>query len=329
MRLPRWQSSKEVFAVERIARNALKATRRLTSATVDTVVAALEAKRSDLRLRKERNELVIEQLAQFPRDQGRVGAKVAARLVAEQHRLDEIVFAGLQRLAESEQPDSADESADEVDDDWLDAFGREAVLQSRVDVREAFARILAGEIREPGTFSIRALRTVGALTQSTATLFQRATSLRVGLEVMATVEGGGQRLLVLDARVPALDGQLGANALEKEGLGYGALTQLTENGLLQPDYNSWYDYKLAVQGAMPGNTPVLPLVRQNRRWTMLHVPGSQGGLDAKISGAGFTGVGKELMRIVDIEEDPAFLERMRAYLRTRSFDLAPPLDKRA
>lgn len=311
-----------------VARNALKAFRRLTSATTDMVVAAFEAKSSDLRLKTERNEFVIAQLAQLPRDQAHIGVKIAERLVAEQHRLDEVVFAGVRHLADSEETSPTEPSRDELDDDWLEVFGREAVQRSHVEVREAFARILAGEIRQSGTFSIRALRTVNALSQSMAALFHRAASLRVGIEVMATTEGGGQRFMILDARVPALDGQLGANALQEEGLGYAALTELTENGLLQSDYGSWHDYRMAIPDVRRGGTVVLPLVHQNHKWALVPQGGSPIGPDVKVSGAGFTAAGKKLLSIVDIEEDSAFLERVQAYFRSRYFAMAQVPDQK-
>ena len=72
-----------------------------------------------------------------------------------------------------------------VDDDWIQSFRREAVDRSQGEMREVFVRILAGEIQEPGTFSIKAVRTVGSLSQSTASLFRKAASLRVGLEVIS------------------------------------------------------------------------------------------------------------------------------------------------
>ena len=240
---------KKCIPAVRVARNATKILRKLSSATTDTVVAALESKNSDFRLRRQRNEFLIGQLAQLPRGQAHIGVKIAERLADEQHRLDEVVWAGIRHVVGCEEPQASEGGEDEVDDDWIESFGREAGQRSQIEMRETFARILAGEIRQPGTFSIQALRTVSGLSKSTATLFRRAASLRVGLEVMAASQGGSQRRMILDARVPAVDGQLGANSLQNEGLGYGQLTKLTENGLLHADYSSWFEYEMAAPNA--------------------------------------------------------------------------------
>ena len=314
---------KKCISAARTARNATKILRRLSSATTDTVVAALEAKSSDFRLRTERNEFVIAQLAQLPRGQAHIGVKIAERLVDEQHRLDQVVFAALRHVVDSEETSSSEGSTDELDDDWIEGFRREAVQRSRSEMREAFARILAGEVRQPGTFSIRTLRTVSGMSQATAALFRRAASLRVGIEAMATTEGGGQRLMILDSRVPGLDGGLGANSLQKEGLGYGQLTELTENGLLHPDYASWFGYEIATPNEKMGGKVPLPLVHQNRRWVLIPIGTANKAEDLKISGAGFTTVGKELLQIVDIEEDSAFLDRVQTYFRSHHVEMIP------
>ena len=65
------------------------------------------------------------------------------------------------------------------------------------------------------TFSIKTLRTVGTLIQSSAELFQRAASLRVGLEV--PTPSGEAHLKIIDARIPGLDGHLGKTAYRRKG----------------------------------------------------------------------------------------------------------------
>ena len=314
---------KKCIPAARAARNATKILRRLSSATTDTIVAGLEAKSSDFRLRTERNNFLISQLAQLPRGQAHIGVKIAERLVDEQHRLDQVVFAGLQRLVDSEEPAASESGAEEVDDDWIESFRREAVQRSRSEMRETFARILAGEMREPGTFSIRTLRTVSGLSQSTASLFRRAASLRVGLETTAATTEGGRKHIILDARVPAVDGHLGANSLQKEGLGYGQLTVLTENGLLHSDYSSWFGYEMATPNEVAGNTVPIPLTHQNRKWVLLPLQPSKKAEDLRIAGASFTTVGRELLAIVDIEEDSAFLDRLQNYFRSLHFEMVP------
>ena len=211
-----------------------------------------------------------------------------------------------------------------MDDDWIESFRREAADRSQGEMRETFARILAGEIREPGTFSIKTLRTVGALSQSTAALFRRAVSLRVSMEIAVSSIGSGFRVHVQDARIPSLGGDLGQNHLQNQGLDYNRLIDLTENGLLHPDYSSWHIYNPAMrQPKIDPKGTVVPLVHQGQEWALIPLPAFKAGSELKIHGAKFTAVGEELLHIVDIEEDPAFLDKIRAYLKSQHVEMIP------
>ncbi len=58
------------------------------------------------------------------------------------------------------------------EDDWLSAFENEACQKSSAEMQERFARILAGEIKRPGTFSIRAVKLLGQIDSETASIFR-------------------------------------------------------------------------------------------------------------------------------------------------------------
>ena len=58
------------------------------------------------------------------------------------------------------------------EDDWLSTFESEACHKSSEEMQERFARILAGEIKKPGTFSIRAIKLLGQIDSETASTFR-------------------------------------------------------------------------------------------------------------------------------------------------------------
>ena len=58
------------------------------------------------------------------------------------------------------------------EDDWLNTFENEACQKSSEEMQERFARILAGEIERPGTFSIRAIKLLGQIDSETASIFR-------------------------------------------------------------------------------------------------------------------------------------------------------------
>ena len=102
-----------------------------------------------------------------------------------------------------------------------------------------FGRILAGEIRNPGSYSILTLKTLGELDQNIATLFKKLCSACVVLGIQNNEH-------IIDARVPSLGGDAGSNALKKYGLGFDQLNILNEYDLIISDYNSWRDYNLCI-----------------------------------------------------------------------------------
>ena len=134
-------------------------------------------------------------------------------------------------VADSEETSSSEGGADELDDDWMTDSGEKPCSEVEAKCERRSHESWRGKFGNLELLNSN-LRTVSGMSQATATLFRRAASLRVGIEAMAAAAGGGQRLMILDSRVPGLDGQLSANSLQKEGLGYGQLTELTENGLL-------------------------------------------------------------------------------------------------
>ena len=76
----------------RIAKNATKVLRRLSSAGAETTEAALKAGTAWFQLKKARNEYLTNQLSRLPKEQSAIGVKVAERLMDEQHRIDHLVF---------------------------------------------------------------------------------------------------------------------------------------------------------------------------------------------------------------------------------------------
>lgn len=69
------------------------------------------------------------------------------------------------------------DSPREIDDDWLDMFAEAAAGKSDPELQRMLARMLAGEIRKPGSFSPSAIQAVNWLTRKTADQFRRFCNL--------------------------------------------------------------------------------------------------------------------------------------------------------
>ena len=61
-----------------------------------------------------------------------------------------------------------------ADEDWLNVFSRYAEDASSERLQQLFAKVLAGEIRKPGSFSLSTMRFIAELDRETAAAFKEA-----------------------------------------------------------------------------------------------------------------------------------------------------------
>jgi hypothetical protein len=67
----------------------------------------------------------------------------------------------------NEKPTQQD-AQQEIDDDWLNLYARMAEDKTSEELRSLFGKILAGEIRKPGSFSLRTMQFVSTLSRDEA-----------------------------------------------------------------------------------------------------------------------------------------------------------------
>ena len=129
--------------------------------------------------------------------------KYVGKIIGEQFNLDKISAIAVDELksAEPDNPTSQDtnepnkvKSADSTNQDtndgeketisdvWINIFGTEARPQSTEDMQLLFGRILAGEFKQPGSYSIRTIKKLVEFNQDAAVLFKKLCSLCVVVE---------------------------------------------------------------------------------------------------------------------------------------------------
>ncbi len=98
--------------------------------------------------------------------------------------------------APSSRPESEpDSDSAEIDPDWLNHFGGYAEKASSEKVQDLWARVLAGEVRHPGSFSLTTLRLLAELDQKMASWFQEETEFRImGKYILHPHDYSGGRL---------------------------------------------------------------------------------------------------------------------------------------
>ena len=263
---------KALTPLVRRLRGVKKAMKMLTGS--DLTRAGTKALESRLHLYRTKN-LVNE--AQSIADATALPLPVVFDNLVRQRRMDELTIEVLRRVSDkddtlgNEAAQALESSSENNTDRWYHTFSEEAGKVDEEDVREAFTRILVGEIKDPGSFSVRTLRVVGGISQSTAKHFLRAASVSIRLTLGGTDTH--------DVRIPEIGGNLAHNYLKSEGLSYRELIDLTENGLVHPDYHSSYPYgPIELHGAIKqkfGPNFQIPFVHQGRTWMLIPIANSQ------------------------------------------------------
>lgn len=168
---------------------AVAAIDRLLGGIIDIANAPLEniAKRSrakgeaDVAAIRRAGEMRLELLDQDPATAQRIydqHLKVIGRRHQNKVAVAQIAVEDLTRQPPSEEESAS--GADALDSGFMDRFERYADDATTDQLRERWGRILAAEIRKPGTFSAKVLRVIDELEPATATLFEDLCEHRLG-----------------------------------------------------------------------------------------------------------------------------------------------------
>jgi hypothetical protein len=304
---------------EPIKRNFFKAFGQLCTAAVEIPVAYMEGIAAERRAETQGRIKLIEKSAneiaeqmQFDPEYARAAVKkFGQRVVREQINLDRIT----QKAAESltytaqQQSESTEAPQAQISDDWLNVFEKEAGQKSTEEMQAMFAKVLAGEVSKPSTYSIKSVRLLGSLDQPTANMFKRFCSMCITLRIHDRI---------IDSRVPSLGTNAATNSLQKFGLTFDSLNLLQEYGLIIAEYNSWMDYRPSV--GSPTQPVALPFEFGNEKWGLVKMDGFQGE-EFKVTGIALSRSGKELMKVVPFDVEPQFATDLSAWFETRKLKM--------
>jgi hypothetical protein len=243
-------------------------------------------------------------MAAEPEVAARAATFAENRAINEQINRESIAYAAIEELKND--PPSADAKST-VRDDWIDDFTRVAEKRSEPEMQAYFARILAGEIRSPGSFSLGTLDVASKLTTETAVMFLNFCNASVSW------------LNVSFVPTEPLGGDPGNNSLEPVGLPYGVLKHLEDVGLVQGDLNAnWtlppmlFTHPFEIAGVTYRAAPKDP--------TALHPEAT---VPRKFGAINFTQAGKELRRIVQMSPNLLLVEKLADRLRAWDLELKP------
>ena len=300
-----------------VRRNLLKAFGQLCSAAIDVPVAYLTGKAGErraetaarIRLINTSAAQIAEQMQVNP-EYARVAAqKFGQRIIREQVNLDltaQKAASELRDASDSIDQSEPEESGETISEDWLNAFETEARQKSTEEMQTLFGKILAGEIRKPGSYSTRTVKILGSLDQTIANHFLRLCSMSMSQ--------------FQDIRVPSLGGNANNNALQEYGLNFGVLNLLNEHGLVISDYNSWQEYMPCI--VVPGveqQAVFVPFSYLGRHWILIPRSSDKVGEKLKLFGVALSQSGRELFSIVKLESVDKYTTELVKFLETNGF----------
>ena len=288
-----WQARREA-AARQIAAEGEAGALRIISAAQAEARQTLVAAASDVRGEIDIGETVSQRI-QFQEEK--------------RHRnIGSVVGQTAELLGDKDVPDQ------EPDHDWTARFFNYIQDVSSEEMQLLWAKVLAGQIEQPGSVSIRALSILRNLDNTTAKLFQLLCS--------ACVKISPDGSLVLDARVPSLGLNAGDNSLQKFGLAYSNLNILNEHGLIISDYNSRYDMRMCIGIVGRSSDQGLVLVRipfgfQGRHWILTASSERQLSAELFVSGVALSRAGMELSKITECEPMPEYHQALAEFFASQ------------
>jgi len=289
-----------------VKRGFWKAAGRLVTAAVEVPVAHLEAKsgqiRADAAARKKLTDTASEALANkigvSPEFARLAVQKEFQRIVLERKNLNAIVREAA-KILENEEV-SADEEIEPPVEEFLSQFEREAAPKSTEEMKQMFAKILAGEIRRPGSFSAMTLRRVGELEANAADLFENFCS-----HCTRSLDADGS---VKHARMIVPDGSAGTDGLARYGFSFDQLTLLQEHGLLSVTLGT-----LEPLIEYIGNDKFFEL--NGKVFSIIPAHGRSPELEREVVGVGLSRVGLELLQITEQQSIDSYYNALSIYFR--------------
>ncbi|QJX46642.1 DUF2806 domain-containing protein [Hymenobacter taeanensis] len=289
-----------------IKKSLWKAIGDLIAGAVDVPVAYLESKAQQIRMEAQGLAFITKKSAEaaaqkFGGDDQLVERAVShfgQKLFKEQINREKVVA---QTIEELKNDPPKQDSGSEIDDDWLSMFSRIAEQKSNQDVQLFLAKILAGEIRKPGSYSPQTIQILSTLSQNIAQLFQAFCDASYFMPLV------NQAGLITDPF-----GNAGSNALTPVGLSYSNLTALQDAGLIQHDLNAWRE--------IPPILFTMPFSIGGKTYNMIPNGISQQdliSLKPKIKVINFTEPGLQLRSVLHLGTNPTYETQILSWLKTQ------------
>lgn len=227
--------------------------------------------------------------------------KFTAGIVGKRLNIERTVQFAIEDLQTAPMLPPSDSRRDDISPDWLNIFESEAQNMSTEQAQRLFGKILSGEIRRPGSFSMRTVKLLAELDNDAAEAFVVACSVAVGFDSDSSLR---------DVRIALAYEH--SEYLDAYGLTLRAIDLLKEYGLLTEATRQALDCRpvLLTHGSI-ADVPAR-LLHQGRRWVLAPTEELSKDLYSVVRpmmhGLVFTRSAVELFSIVQPIPNPAFTE---------------------
>src|SRR5262249_41491411 len=132
---------------------------------------------------------------------GKIEIEGMYRTADERRKLENRIGTTKAAIEELEWNPGKTDASSEIEDDWLNLFARLSEDKSSEELQRLFGRILSGEIRRPGSFSLRTLQLMATISKTDAEAVSKFLSYAIDDQVVPFgIEGHsptiGERVLM-------------------------------------------------------------------------------------------------------------------------------------
>ena len=181
-----------------------------------------------------------------------------------------------------------------------------------------WAKVLAGEVKRPGSTSVRTLGILRDMDAGTARLFATLCSACTFWGQFSSGRMHG------DARVVSLGGNAAMNCLQEIGLRFGVLNRLNEQGLIISDCNSGVNHQARAFAEAKGSEDWSEKFMHQGQWRLLEEvepwPASK---ELLIHGVALTVCGRELSMVVGQKPMPEYTAKLKEFYRKERLRMVP------
>lgn len=185
---------------------------------------------------------------------------------------------------------------DKVDDDWLYRWRDYAGDVSSENMQRLWGRLLAGEVKSPGSYSLRCLEFIKNLSHKEAKLIERASSLALEGLIWAESDDDGNVIGALSFQ----------DLLDLDNLG--VIAGVSGGGLIN-----------TINGTRPEGNWLL-LLRSNKKCLILKH--KVAGTLLQFKNYQFTAIGKQMLSLGTFEDDVEYLRRCAKHHASQGFDVS-------